>query len=83
MFISCSDSEIMQLKIVLLIAICVVGLSLGEDWERRDQDRRDCHPDGFGCNSGDQCCNRCCHSSLYRDFLLGETGGFCSYRYER
>jgi len=30
MFISCSDSEIMQLKIVLLIAICVVGLSLGE-----------------------------------------------------
>jgi len=59
MFISCSDSEIMQLKIVLLIwlAICVVGLSLGENWERRDQDRRDCHPDGFGCIYGDRCCN--------------------------
>jgi len=40
MFISYSHFEIMQLKIVFFIAICVVGLSLGEYLERRDQDRR-------------------------------------------
>jgi len=72
----------MQLKFVLFIAICVVGLSLGEDWERRDQDGRDCHSDGFGFIYGDRCCNGFCHPLYYRDLVYSETGGFCSYRCE-
>jgi len=82
MFMSCSDSDIMQLKIGLFIAICVVGFSLGEDWERRNQDRRDYHPDGFGCTYGDRCCNRCCHRLYYKDLVYSETGGFYRYRCE-
>jgi len=82
----------MHLKIVLFVAVCVVGLSLGLDWGARDgkndhdryrRDNRRCHPHGENCLFGESCCNdeRCCHQTLLRAIVSGETGG-CRSRCE-